>query len=202
MRKIPRQDHRGLIAALCGAACLLLLTGGYLWLLGGSSPTRSGGIGGPFTLTAADGRPITDRSFRGRYLLVYFGYTACRDVCPLTLATLGNALDALGAKADRVQPLFITVDPERDTPDVLRGYVAAFSPRLLGLTGTARQIRQVEAAYRVRTVAHPHGAGGLDTTLDHSSVLLLIGPDGRYLAPIPADETSADMAADIARRLS
>jgi protein SCO1/2 len=186
---------------MLGAAALLLLTGGYLWLLGGTAP-RPASIGGPFQLTADNGQVVTDRSYAGRYLLVYFGYSSCRDVCPATLSAVGDAMDALGAKAGRVQPLFITVDPHRDTPAVLARYVAHFTPLLVGLTGTPRQLRQVQLEYRVTSVAHRDDAGTLDYTVDHSSVLYLIGPDGGFLAPIPADETGAAMAAAIAKHMS
>ncbi len=198
----PRRTGRqALLAVLGSAAGLLLLTCGYLSLLGGTSvPVPA--IGGPFQLTSSDGQPVTDRSFRGRYVLAYFGYTSCRDVCPTTLTAVADALDVLGPKAERVQPLFITVDPARDTPDVLRRYVGGFSPRLLGLTGTPRQIAQMQRDYRVTSIVHPASAPGADYAVDHSSVLYLIGPDGRYLAPIRADETGAKMAADIVAHLS
>jgi protein SCO1/2 len=194
-------DRRGFWAGLLGVAALLLVTGGYLWLLGGTAPPPSA-IGGPFQLTAANGETVTDRSYAGRYMLVYFGYSSCRDVCPATLGAVGDAMDALGAKAARVQPLFITVDPHRDTPAVLARYVANFSPRLIGLTGTPRQLRDVQREYRVTSIAHTDDAGATDYTVDHSSVLYLIGPDGRYLAPISADATGAAMAAAIAKHVS
>jgi protein SCO1/2 len=197
-----KPSQRGaLMALVAGVAVLLMLTGGYLALLGGTTP-RHNAIGGPFELTAADGRTVTDRSYAGRYLLVYFGYSACRDVCPTTLAALGDAMDALGAKAGRLQPLFITVDPHRDTPDVLGRYVANFTPRLVGLTGSARQLRQVQQEYRVTSVAHTAEGGETDYTVDHSSVLYLIAPDGRFVALIPADDSGAAMAARIAQYVS
>ncbi len=154
-------------------------------------------IGGPFTLTASTGAQVSDRSLRGRYLLVYFGYTNCRDVCPATLGTLARALTALGPRADRIAPLFITVDPQHDTPAVLRGYVAGFGPRLLGLTGTSQQIRKVEREYHASSTVHPDG-----TTLDHSSVLYLVAPDGHYLAPVRADANAKEMTAAIAAYLT
>ena len=202
--KLRKGDHRGLIAAFGAVAALLLLAGGYLWLLGGPSPPRAAAIGGPFQLTTSDGRPVTERSFQGRYLLIYFGYTACRDECPTTLSAVGNALDALGSRAARIQPLFITVDPSRDTPDVLRRYVSGFAPGLVGLTGTPGQLRRVQQEYRVVSIRHPAASGPAasgtaDYTVDHNSVLYLVGPDGGYLAPIRADQNGSDMAADIAR---
>lgn len=190
-------DRQGAALLACTVAALLLLAGGYLWLLGGSMPRPRAAIGGPFTLTASTGGQVSDRSLRGRYLVVYFGYTNCRDVCPATLGTLATALTALGPRADLIAPLFITVDPEHDTPTVLRGFVAGFSPRLLGLTGTARQIRQVEREYHASSSVHPDG-----TALDHSSVLYLIAPDGHYLAPVRADANAREMTAAIAAYLS
>lgn len=186
---------------LCLVAALLLLAGGYLWALGGPGAHRGAAIGGPFELTAATGQTVTERSFAGRYRLIYFGYSACRDVCPTTLDEVGRAMDSLGERAASVQPLFITVDPAHDTPDVLRSYLSAFSPRLVGLTGTARQIRQVQQEYHLASTTHPNGARA-GYTIDHGSVLYLMGPDGRYVAPIRADETGAEMASEIARHLS
>ena len=135
-------------------------------------------------------------------MLLYFGYTSCQDVCPVTMTAVGDALDVLGPKAARVQPLFVTVDPQRDTPDVLRRYLMPFSPRLVGLTGTPGQLRQMEQSYRVASTVHPGAMGTAGYTIDHSSVLYLIGPDGRYIAPIRADESGGDMARDIAGHLS
>ncbi len=187
---------------LGGVAGLLLLAGLYLWSLGGPAPLHPAGVGGPFTLTAADGQTVTERSFQGRYVLIYFGYTACQDVCPVTLSAVADAMDVLGPWGGRIQPVFVTVDPQRDTPDVLGRYVAGFTPRLLALTGTPDQLRHMQQEYRVTSIAHPGTAGSAGYTVDHSSVLYLIGPDGRYLAPIRADETGPEMARDIARHLS
>lgn len=198
-----RQRDRGAYALATGiAAVLLLLAGGYLRLLGAGGAPRDAAIGGPFALVAGDGRPVTDRSFRGKFLLIYFGYTACRDVCPLTLAAVAAALDRLGARAAEVQPLFVTVDPGRDTPDVVRAYAASFTPRLVGLTGTPDQIARVLQEYRVSSVVHRAGPLPARYAVDHSSVLYLVGPDGRYLAPIRADAPADAMASAIARRLS
>ncbi len=156
-------------------------------------------IGGPFTLTDSAGKTVTDRDFRGKFMLVYFGYTFCPDVCPTTLNQVAVALDKLGAKADRIQPLFVTVDPRRDTPEAMRQYTAAFTPRLLGLTGTPEQIAVVAKAYRVYYAEHRTGPGPLDYTMDHSSILYLMSPDGTFVAPIRADEDGAAMAADIGK---
>src|SRR5450631_2069168 len=116
-------------------AVLLLAAGGYLFLSG--SPPAELVVGGPFSLIDGDGKPVTEQTWRGKYMVVYFGYTFCPDVCPTTLSSLSDALDKLGAKADRVAPLFITVDPKRDTPAVVKQYAAAFGNRIIGLTGSA-----------------------------------------------------------------
>ena len=202
-RRVPaKPGRRGLLTVLAGAGALLLLTAGYLYMLGGTAPPRQAVIGGPFTMTATNGATVTDASFRGHYMLVYFGYTNCVDVCPMTLAAVADALDQLGPQAAGVQPVFVTVDPQRDTPDVLRRFTALFTPRLVGLTGTPGQLRQMQQSYRVSSIVHPGAAGPMGYTIDHSSVLYLIGPDGRYLAPIRADESGSQMASDIARHLS
>lgn len=178
---------------------LLLGTGAFLWLNG-----QAGGpvVGGPFTLVSGDGHTVTDRDFRGKYLLVYFGYTYCPDVCPTTLNAVAGALDKLGSTADRLQPLFITIDPRRDTPEVIKQYTAAFSPRLLGLTGTPAEIATVAKEYHVYYAEDRTGPGPNDYSMDHSSILYLMGPDGRFIAPIRADSTGAEIAAQLGKLMS
>lgn len=146
-------------------------------------------IGGPFQLVDHTGKTITDADYRGRFLLIYFGYGYCPDVCPTELANMAAALDRLGGRADRVQPLFITIDPARDTPKVLAEYVANFHPRLIGLTGTAEQIAGAAKAYRVfyarsRVVSagQPEKAESGEYFMDHSGFVYLMGPDGEYRA--------------------
>ena len=159
-------------------------------------------IGGPFTLEDGQGRRVTDRDFRGKYMLVYFGYTFCPDVCPTTLNEVAGAMEQLGAKADQVQPIFITVDPKRDTPAVVKQYAAAFSPRLVGLTGDQASITAVAKEYRVYAATRRTGEGPDDYTVDHSSILYLMGPDGAFVAPIRADEPADQMAKDLAKFVS
>ncbi len=180
----------------------ILVGAGGVWLASGGRKGGEFSIGGPFTLTDAQGKTVTDRDFRGKWLLVYFGYTFCPDVCPTTLNQLAAALGALGAKADEVVPVFITIDPQRDTPAVMGQYVAAFSPRLVGLTGTPEQIEKVAKEYRVYYAPHRTGPGPNDYTMDHTSLIYLMGPDGSFVAPIRADQTAAEMAADLGRHLA
>jgi protein SCO1/2 len=137
-------------------------------------------VGGHFSLLDQTGRRVTDQDFRGRYLLVMFGFTYCPDVCPSELQVIAAALDKLGPQAARVVPLFITVDPERDTPSQLATYLKSFDPRLIGLTGTAAEVETATKAYRVyaRKVADPKSTAGY--TMDHSALIYLMGPDGAY----------------------
>jgi protein SCO1/2 len=181
-------------------AVMLLAAGGYLFLSGSQPAALT--VGGPFSLIDGDGRPVTDQTWHGKYMLVYFGYTYCPDVCPTTLTNLSDALDKLGAKADRLQPLFITVDPKRDTPPVVKQYAAAFGPRIIGLTGSAEQIATAAKAYRVYYAEHRTGTGPDDYSMDHSSVLYLMGPDGRFIAPLRADQTGQEMAAALTKLMS
>ncbi len=187
----------GIMGAL--VAVLILGTGAFVWLSGGGSASL---VGGPFTLEDGSGKQVTDSNFRGKYMLVYFGYTFCPDVCPTTLNEVSDALDKLGVKADRLQAIFITVDPKRDTPAVVKQYAAAFSPRLIGLTGTPEQIAKVAREYRVYYAEHRTGPGPNDYSMDHSSILYLMGPDGKFIAPVQADENGAQMAADLSKLMS
>jgi protein SCO1/2 len=192
----------GTVYAIIGllVAILLLAAGGYLFLSGSQPAALT--VGGPFSLIDGDGKPVTDQTWRGKYMLVYFGYTYCPDVCPTTLTNVATALDKLGPKADEIQPLFITVDPKRDTPAVVKQYAAAFSPRLIGLTGTPAQIDVAAKAYRVYYAEHRTGPGPDDYSMDHSSVLYLMGPDGRFIAPVRADQDGPEMAAALTKLLS
>jgi len=181
-------------------AVILLASGGYLFFSGSAPPGLT--VGGPFSLIDGDGKPVTDQTWHGKYLLVYFGYTYCPDVCPTTLTNVAAALDKLGAKADRIEPLFITVDPHRDTPAVVKQYAAAFSPRIVGLTGSPEQIAAAAKEYRVYYAKHVTGPGPDDYSMDHSSVLYFMGPDGRFIAPVRADEDGPQIAAALTKLMS
>ncbi len=180
------------------ALLLLALSAGLLRLLGGTAPVGRDAVGGPWTLTGGDGRPVSDRDLRGRYLLIYFGYASCPDVCPTTLSAVADAMRRLGERAGRVQPVFITIDPEHDSPRVVGQFAGSFGARVIGLTGTAAQIRAVERQFRVVAVTRRISAEPGGYSIDHSSVLLLIGPDGRYLAPLSATDSGIEIAARLA----
>ena len=156
-----------------------------------------GTVGGPFTLTDATGKPRSDSEFRGRLMIVYFGYTFCPDVCPADLMAITQALDALGPLADGVQPVFITIDPERDSK-VLGEYVAAFHHSLVGLTGSPEDIRKVANAYKAFYVKVPDERGG-DYSIDHTGVIYLMGRNGEYLGFMPP-QTSPERLTEILRK--
>lgn len=137
-------------------------------------------IGGPFELTDHRGNRVRDDDFRGRYMLVFFGFTHCPDVCPSTLRDISMALDHLDDEADALQPLFITVDPERDDVEAMADYVTAFDSRILGLTGTRDEIDRATAAYRIYSARFPLGEN--DYTMDHSAFTYLMDREGKYLA--------------------
>lgn len=157
-------------------------------------------VGGPFSLVDQAGTPVTDATWRGRWMLVYFGYTTCPDVCPTELQTIAAALDSLGKQAAMVVPIFITVDPERDTPARLAEYVKLFDDRLVGLTGTPQQIDAVARAYRVY-YARVTPKDSPTYLMDHSSFLYLMGPDGTLRALFRPGSTAQDLAEAIRSRL-
>ncbi len=154
-------------------------------------------VGGPFELTDESGKPVTDQAYRGKYMLIYFGFTFCPDVCPTELQVMAGALQKLGAKGARVQPIFVTIDPERDTPEVLARYVKQFDPRLVGLTGTAEQTATIAKEYRVFYEKVKDNESSADYTMDHSSIVYLMGPDGGFLTFFPPATSPDEMAAKI-----
>ena len=149
-------------------------------------------IGGPFTLTATDGRAVTDQTYRGKWLLIYFGYTSCPDACPTALNNMGVALDRLGAEATVLQPIFITVDPKRDTREALAEYLKSFDPHIVALTGTDQQIAEIVNEYHVY-VEVPSG-GGKDYIVNHSSFFYLMNPDGKFVNIVHGDASGDELA--------
>jgi protein SCO1/2 len=178
-----------------------------LFLAGCSSPSappplEGASMGGPFTLTDQNGRRVSDRDFAGKYRLVYFGYTFCPDVCPVDMQVIGAGLRRFeaqdAARAARVQPIFISVDPARDTPPVLRQFVAAFHPRMIGLTGSEAEIGQVAREYRIyyeRGEASPGGG----YMVNHTRMAVLYGPEGQPIAMIPHDQGPEGVATELGR---
>jgi cytochrome oxidase Cu insertion factor (SCO1/SenC/PrrC family) len=157
-------------------------------------------IGGPFALTDHAGRAVTQDEYKGKLLIVYFGFTYCPDICPTDLQNIGLALDQLGASAEAVQPLFVTLDPARDTTEHLKDYVPMFHPRLIGLTGDEAAIKRAADAYQVYYAKAPNARGD-DYTIDHSAFIYLMGADGRYLGFFPPGTNADRIAASIATYL-
>jgi protein SCO1/2 len=164
-------------------------------------PLKDAAIGGAFTLTDHNGRQVRDTDFAGKYRIVYFGFTHCPDVCPTDLAQIGQALRRFEAGdpelAAKVQPLFVTVDPERDTPAVMKQFVASFHPRLIGLTGTPQQIADAARKYAVYYAKEPTPDGGY--TMNHLRIVFLMGPKGEPIAMLPHDQDADAIAAELKR---
>jgi len=195
---------RGLIALFLGLA---ILAGVLAYDFSALFPTGSDGeqvapvdIGGAFTLTDQRGTTRHAEDFRGKLMLVYFGYSFCPDACPTALQDMSQALDLLGAKGDAVQPIFITIDPARDTVEQMKLYADNFHPRLLALTGTPEQIAAAARAYRVYYEKSKSTTGN-DYLMDHSSYIYLMGRDGRYVSHFPPGTTAQQIAAAIEKRL-
>jgi protein SCO1/2 len=187
------------------------LAGGILWHesemvpgLGKTVITGQATVGGPFRLTDQGGKTVSDADFRGRYMLIYFGYSFCPDVCPTTLGVMTQALEKMGADSARIVPIFITVDPARDTPKVLADYMKAFGPNFVGLTGSDQEIKAVEREYRVYAVKRPlgssNGSGG-NYGMDHSSVMYLMGPNGKMVSFYDEAISPDDLAKDLKQKI-
>jgi len=194
----------GRVVAMLGAFLGgLVLVFGAILLVTGRSPSPIGpavaAVGGPFHLEDQNGRPVSDQDMRGRPFLVFFGFTRCPDICPTTLFDISEVLKQLGKDADRAGALFITVDPERDTPAVLKDYLSNFDPHLRGLTGDAPAVEAALKAYRVYAKKVPLQGG--DYTMDHTAVVYLMDKDGRFVAPFNLKRTPQASADDLRRFL-
>jgi protein SCO1 len=189
-----------LIGALGGAAALVLTRGA-------SNPnvatTGKALIGGPFALVDQHGKKVTDQDFRGRYMLIFFGFTHCPDICPAELQVISASLDELGPKAEEVVPIFVTLDPERDTPEVMADYVKNFGSRFVGLTGSPEEIAEAAKAYRVASSKFENK--GVDDngnySIDHSAIVYLMGPDGEYITHFNYGTPAAKMTETLRRYL-
>ncbi len=181
-------------SALVLALAVVLGVGWYLSHHGQLSAGGEALIGGPFTLVDQHGEKVTDQDFAGRFMLVYFGYTYCPDVCPLSLSNMVQGIGLLEPEqADKVVPIFITVDPERDTVAQMAEYAPLFDPGLVALTGSAEQIKQAAKAYRVYYSKVENGSSS-DYLMDHSAFIYLMGPDGRYRRHFGHDASPEDIA--------
>jgi protein SCO1/2 len=144
-------------------------------------------VGGPFTLMAPDGTTVTDKTYHGKWLLVFFGYTSCPDICPTTLYEIAAVIEELGPDATKLQPIFITVDPERDTPEVMGKYTGSFHPRIVGLTGSPQQIAEVVREYGAHSAAHKTGAGAEDYAVNHSTYIYIMDRQGKFVRGLDFD---------------
>ena len=191
------------LAAIALAAFALAVAAAAIWF----TPTRTGTeavnqplVGGPFALTDAEGKRRTDAEFRGRLMLVFFGFVQCPDFCPASLQAVSETMTLLGARAGEIQAVFVTVDPERDTPAVLKNYAANFDRRVAMLTGTPAEIAAVARAYRVYYAKRAPDAAG-NYSVDHSVYLYLMGRDGKYITHFRYGITPANLAQAIRRHM-
>jgi protein SCO1 len=179
---------------LCTAVVLLVSGGGQ-----GPTLPQVAAIGGPFSLTDQNGRTVTDQDFKGRPFLVFFGFTNCPDICPTTMFEISEILKKLGPDGDRVRAVFVTVDPERDTPAALKDYLSSFDPRIVGVTGDEAAIAAVAKAYRAYYKRMPLAEGGY--TMDHTAIIYLMGKDGRFVTPFSLKRTTDAAAAELRKYL-
>lgn len=168
------------------------------------APNRAGqsatsGVGGPFALTSQDGKVVTDRELRGAPFLIFFGFTHCPDICPTKLFEISEALRAAGPKGEKLKALFVSVDPERDTPDVLKSYLGSFDPRIIGLTGDRAAIDATVKAYRAYAKKVPLKDG--DYTMDHTALVYLMDKTGNFVGSFNSERPPAEAAAEWLRHL-
>lgn len=193
-----------IIRFLVFGSLALFLTGAYVLVSGPPHPPKDGThqstqsvagvkIGGPYNLTDHTGQSVTEKDFQDKYKLIYFGFTYCPAVCPTELQKMAKALDTLGPVAKEIHPLFITVDPERDTVEVMAQYVAHFHPDLIGLTGTPKQIQDVLKSYKIYA-AKVKDEDATDYTMDHSSFIYLMSPDDKLLHIFRTQDSAEDIA--------
>lgn len=191
---------RPLVIISAFAASLALGLALTLWLASGSRTlSTASAIGGPFQLVDQNGQAVTDKSLRGKPTLIFFGFTHCPDVCPTALFEISEILRVLDKDASRVNTFFVSVDPERDTPAIMKDYVASFDPNLKALTGSPEAVAQIVQAYRVYAKKVPLKDG--DYTMDHTALIYLMDRDGQFVAPFNIKRRPEDAAADLKRYL-
>jgi protein SCO1 len=203
--KAKASPRFALIAAAL-AGLLVLVAGGLIVVAfrdqakGVAGGPLASVIGGKFSLIDDNGKPFTDAELKGKWHLVFFGYTHCPDVCPTALNDLSLALDKLGAKKTQIGIVFISVDPERDTPAVLKSYVESFDGSIVGLTGTPDAVAQAAQDYKVYYAKHPRADGGYD--MDHSALIYVMDPEGRFTATFTPDDSEDTIVSRMAKLVS
>jgi protein SCO1/2 len=187
------------IAAFLGGLAIFSVA---IFMVAGRLPTpipAPSAIGGPFSLVDQTGKPVTEADLKGKPSLMFFGFTHCPDICPTALFDMTQLYKALGRDGDKLQAYFVSVDPERDTPDILKEYLSSFDPRLRGLTGDPAAVAAMEKAYRVYSKKIPLDAGGY--TMDHTALVYLMDKEGRFVAPFNLKRKPEDAAAELKRYL-
>ena len=191
---------RPLVIATAFAASLVVGLLIMFWAMGGASKlAQPAAIGGPFQLTDQNGKAVTDKSLKGKPTLIFFGYTHCPDVCPTSLFEISEVLRAMGKDADKVNAVFISVDPERDTPATMKDYLSSFDPHLEGLSGDPAETAKVITSYRVYAKKVPTKDG--DYTMDHTALIYLMDRDGRFVSPFNLKRSPDEAAADLKKYL-
>lgn len=184
-----------LLAAVLAGVAALAAVAIVLWPRGGQVAVSPSSVGGPFRLVDQNGRAVTEKDFGGKPYLVFFGFTHCPDICPAALFDMSETLRRLGPDAEKVSAIFVSVDPERDTPEKLKDYLQSFHPRISALTGSQAEIDAVTKAYKAYAKKVPLDGGGY--TMDHSAIVYLMDKEGRFVAPFnlkrPADEAAKDL---------
>jgi len=186
------------VALFVGGAALFFGSDGRLGPIG----TGKALVGGPFELTNQDGKRVKSADFAGKYMLMVFGYTTCPDICPSELQVVSAALDEMGPAADRIQPVFVTVDPTRDTPEVMKDYVANFRPGFVGLTGSEEDIAGIAKAYRVYYRKVEQTDPSIPYLMDHTTLVYLMGPDGSYVTHFAYGTNVASLAEGLRKATS
>jgi cytochrome oxidase Cu insertion factor (SCO1/SenC/PrrC family) len=194
----PALMNRRVLLFLTLVVAAVIAAAASFSMMPGPGPVTSGTalVGGPFELTSHTGGKVKDSDFRGKFMLVFFGYTFCPDICPSELQVMSAALDELGEAGKDIQPLFISIDPERDSPAVMAEYVRHFHPRMIGLTGTAGEVADTARAYRVYFARAKDGSPG-DYLMDHSTIVYLMDREGRFLKHFSYTTDAKRLAQDI-----
>lgn len=195
MTKASRQF---LFITIVLAAGLAVLGGLALRNLADSGGQGVAAIGGPFAMTGQDGRTITDADLKGHPTLIFFGYTHCPDFCPTTLTQISSVFKEMGSDK-KIEALFVTIDPQRDTPETMKTYLESFDPRIIGLTGNEAQTRAVAKAYKV--FFKKEGPANGDYTMDHTGVVYLMDKNGRFVSAFNLDQPAKQAAGELARYL-
>ena len=194
-------------AVILFAVLLLTLAaglGGYAWISPRLDRQQGSGValvGGPFTMTDQNGRRVTEKDFLGKHMLVFFGYTYCPDICPTELQVMMAALDQLGPDAEKVQPVFVSIDPARDTPEVMKAYVENFGSRLIGLTGSPDEVAAMAKAYRAYYAKSGDTSSPDAYLMDHSSIIYLMGTDGRFVKHFAYTTDTGRLAGELREQL-